>query len=141
MAEPPTREFGKRKPVAAKVASAPAAPVKRSGHVALLLMGTVAMGGGAYALMPRTNCEPASPGLAAPASPGMAPSPQTATNCTSRGYSSGGSGSSWSRRSSFFGGDSVSGSSSSSGTASGSASVTRGGFGSFAHAFAGHFGG
>jgi hypothetical protein len=137
MAEPPTREFGKRRPV---VTPPPAPPVKRSGHVALLLMGTVAIGGGAYALMPRTSCEPASPGIAAPASPGMVPSPQTATNCTSRGSSSGGSGSSWSRRSSFFGGDSVSGSSSS-GTASGSGGVTRGGFGSFAHAFAGHFGG
>ncbi|MEI9924598.1 MAG: hypothetical protein WDN50_14650 [Bradyrhizobium sp.] len=143
MAEPPPREFGKRKPVAAKVTAPPAPPVKRSGHVALLLMGTVAMGGGAYALMPRNSCEPASPGIAAPVSPGMAPSPQTTTNCSARGYSSGGSGgsgSSWSRRSSFFGGDSAS-SASSSGTASGSASVTRGGFGSFAHSFASHFGG
>jgi hypothetical protein len=139
MEKPPTREFGKRRPV---VAPTPGPPVKRSGHVALLLMGTVAIGGSAYALMPRTNCQPASPGMAAPATPGMAPSPQTATNCSARGYSSGGSGgsgSSWSRRSSFFGGDSVS--SSSSGTVSGSGGVTRGGFGSFAHAFAGHFGG
>jgi uncharacterized membrane protein YgcG len=139
MAEPPTREFGKRRPV---VAQTPAPPVKRSGHVALLLMGTVAMGGGAYALMPRNSCQPASPGIAAPASPGMAPSPspQTAVNCTTRGSSSGGgSGGSWSRRSSFFG-DFGSGSSSS-GTASSSSGVTRGGFGSFAHAFAGHFGG
>jgi hypothetical protein len=137
MANPPTREFGKRRPVIAQVAQNPAPPVKRSGHVALLLMGTVALGGGAYALMPRNSCEPASPGMAAPSSP------QTATNCSARGYSSssgsGGSGSSWSRRSSFFGGDSVS--SSSSGTASGSGGVTRGGFGSFAHAFASHFGG
>jgi hypothetical protein len=138
MEKPPTREFGKRRPV---VTPTPAPPVKRSGHVALLLMGTVAMGGGAYALMPRTSCEPASPGMAAPASPGMAPSPQAATNCSARGYSSSsGSGGSWSRRSSFFGGDSVS-SASSSGTVSGSGGVTRGGFGSFAHAFAGHFGG
>ena len=37
-------------------------PAKRSGHVALLLMGTLAVGGGAYALMPRGNCQPASPG-------------------------------------------------------------------------------
>jgi hypothetical protein len=137
MANPPTREFGKRRPVVAQVAQTPAPPVKRSSHVALLLMGTVAMGGGAYALIPRNSCEPASPGLAAPSSP------QTATNCSARGYSSGGgsggSGNSWSRRSSFFGGDS--GSSSSTGTASGSGGVTRGGFGSFAHAFASHFGG
>ncbi|WP_213739152.1 hypothetical protein [Bradyrhizobium sp. dw_411] len=148
MAKPPTSEFGKRKPA---VAPAAAPPVKRSGHVALLLMGTVAIGGGAYAVMPRNNCQPASPGMAAPASPGMAtsPSPQTAVNCTTRGYSSGGGSSGWSRRSSFFGdfgSNSSSGmasgsSSSSSGTASGSSSVTRGGFGSFAHGFAGHFGG
>jgi hypothetical protein len=137
MAKPPTREFGKRKPVVAQVAPNPAPPVKRSGHVALLLMGTVAIGGGAYALMPRNSCEPASPGMAAPSSP------QTGTNCSPRGSSSGGhggSGGSWSGRSSFFGGDSVSGSSSS-GTASESGSVTRGGFGSFARAFASHFGG
>jgi hypothetical protein len=135
MANPPTREFGKRKPVVAQTAPNPAPPVKRSGHVALLLMGTVAMGGGAYALMPRNSCEPTSPGMAAPSSP------QTAVNCSSRGYSSGGgSGSSWSRTSNFFGGNTGS-SSSSSGTASGSASVTRGGFGSFAHGFASHFGG
>ena len=60
MATPPTREFGKRKPVK-PVATKTAAPVKRSGHVALLLMGTFAVGGSAYALMPRDNCEPKSP--------------------------------------------------------------------------------
>jgi hypothetical protein len=43
----PPREFGKRRPAAVE----PAEPVKRSGHVALLLMGTLAVGGGAYALM------------------------------------------------------------------------------------------
>jgi hypothetical protein len=136
MAKPPTREFGKRRPVVAQLAQNPAPPVKRSGHVALLLMGTVAIGGGAYALMPRDSCEPASPGMAAPSSP------QAAANCSPRGSSSGGhggSGGSWSRRSSFFGGDSVSGSSP--GTASESGGVTRGGFGSFARAFASHFGG
>jgi hypothetical protein len=134
MAKPSTREFGKRTPVVAEVG---APPVKRSRHVALLLMGTVAMGGGAYALMPRNSCEPTSPGMAAPSSP------QPITNCSPRGSSSGGhggSGGSWSSRSSFFGGDSAS-SSSSSGTAAGSGGVTRGGFGSFAHAFASHFGG
>jgi hypothetical protein len=134
MATPPTREFGKRKQVK-PVAAQAAPPVKRSGHVALLLMGTFAMGGGAYALMPRDNCEPKSPGMAAPSSP------QTAAECPPRGFSSGGhsgSGGSWSRRS-FFGGDSSS-STSSSGTAS-EAGVTRGGFGSFARAFAAHFSG
>jgi hypothetical protein len=49
MAEKPVTEFGKRRPV---VVQPPAAPVKRSRHVALLLAGTVAVGGGAYALMP-----------------------------------------------------------------------------------------
>ena len=134
MAEPPTREFGKRTPVRS-VAAQPAAPVKRSGHVALLLMGTFAIGGGAYALTARNSCEPKSPGMAAPSSP------QTSTECSSHGYSSGGGhGGYWSRRSSFFGGDAASGSSSS-GTASeaGSGGVTRGGFGSFARSFASHF--
>jgi hypothetical protein len=130
MVRPPTRDFGKRSPAVAQTAP----PVKRSRHVALLLMGTVAIGGGAYALTPARNCEPKSPGMAAPSSP------PTGTECSSHGYSSsGGHGGSWSRRG-FYGGDSASGSSSSS-TASGSSSVTRGGFGSFAHAFASHFSG
>src|ERR1700733_13720375 len=108
MATPPSREFGKRKPVVAQAAAAP--PVKRSGHVALLLMGTVAIGGGAYALT-RDNCAPKSPGIGAPSLP------QSSTACSSGGSSSGGHGGYWSRRSSFFGGDSAS-SGSSSGTAS-----------------------
>jgi hypothetical protein len=133
MAAPPTGEFGKRRPAPIPTAQ----PVKRSSHVALLLMGTFAIGGGAYALMPRANCEPKSPGMAAPSLP------QTSTECSTRGSSSGGghggSGGSWSRRN-FFGGDSSS-SGSSSGTASesGSGGVTRGGFGSFARSFASHF--
>jgi hypothetical protein len=131
MAKPPTRDFGKRRPVVAQTA----APVKRSRHVALLLMGTVAIGGGAYALTSGRNCEPKSPGMAAPSTP------PTGTEC-SRGYSSGGGhGGSWSR-SSFYGSNSSSNSSSSStASESGSGSVTRGGFGSFAHAFGSHFSG
>ena len=35
----------------------PGPPAKRSGHVALLLMGTFAVGTAAYAVMPRDNCE------------------------------------------------------------------------------------
>jgi hypothetical protein len=46
MAEKPTTEFGQRKRVAIQTAQ----PVKRSKHVALLLMGTFAIGSGAYAL-------------------------------------------------------------------------------------------
>jgi hypothetical protein len=135
MAERPSKEFGKRRPVAIPAAE----PVKRSSHVALLLMGTFALGGGAYALMPRENCEPNQPGMAAPSRV------QTSAGCAPRGSSSGGGhgsyGGSWSR-SNFFSGDSSAGHSSS-GTSSdsGSGSVTRGGFGSFAHAFAAHFSG
>jgi hypothetical protein len=111
----------------------PSAPVKRSNHVALLLMGTLAVGGGAYALMPGENCRPTSPGMAAPAMP------QTGTECPPRGSSSSGGHSSGGggggSRTSFFSSDSSSGSSASSTSDSGSGRVTRGGFGSFAHAF------
>jgi hypothetical protein len=114
-------EFGRRKPALPP----PAQPVKRSGHVALLLMGTLAVGGGAYALMPRESCEPATPGMASPALP------QTNTACSPRSSSGSGGHSS---RSSFYGGSS--GQSSSTATSdSNSGTVTRGGFGSFAHAF------
>jgi hypothetical protein len=134
VAEKPNREFGRRKPIATQTA----VPVKRSNHVALLLMGTIAIGGGAYALMPGENCEQGRPGMAAPSGP------QANAECPPRGSSSsGGHGSSGgSPRSSFFGGDTSSGHSSS-GTASdsGSGGVTRGGFGGFAHAFASHFSG
>ena len=119
----PLNEFGKRKPVAVQAT----APVKRSGHVGLLLMGTLAVGGGAYALMPGGNCQPAAPGMPAPAMP------QTNAGCTPRGSSgSGGYGSA--SRFGFFGGDSSLRSSSASASDSGSGSVTRGGFGSFARA-------
>jgi hypothetical protein len=137
MEERPNIEFGKRKPVR-PVATPATPPVKRSRHVALLLMGTVAIGGSAYALMPAENCEPKSPGMAAPSTS------QTDTRCSSRGYSSGGghgggSSGAWSRHS-FYSGDSSSSSSSSS-TSSESGGVTRGGFGSFARGFAAHFSG
>ena len=133
MENQPAPEFGKRRPVQAPTA---APPVKRSRHVALLLMGTLAVGGGAYALMPRENCEPGGAGMA---------TPQTGAGCRPRGSSSsgghGGSGGSWSR-SNFFGGDAAS-NRSSSGTSgeSGSGEATRGGFGSLARGFAAHFSG
>jgi hypothetical protein len=135
MAETPIREFGKRGAVAARpVATPPAAPVKRSSHVALLLMGTFAIGGGAYALMPRQNCEPSQPGMAAP------PGAQADAGCRPRS-SSGGS-SRIGSRSGFFSSDSSSSHSSSGNSSdSGSGQVTRGGFGSFAHGFASHFSG
>lgn len=133
MAEKPNSEFGTRKPVAIR----PAQPVKR-GQVALLLMGTLAVGGGAYAMMPSENCAPNQPGMAAPS--GL----QTSSECRPRGSSSGGHGSSGgsSSRSGFYGGDSSS-NHAPSGTSSdsGSGHVTRGGFGGIAHAFTSHFSG
>jgi hypothetical protein len=114
-------EFGKRRPVAPPPSTP---PVKRSGHVALLLMGTLAVGGGAYALMPRGSCEPASPGMAAPTLP------QTGTACATRGSSVGGG----SSRYGFFG-DSSSRASSTATSEQNSSGVTRGGFGSLARAF------
>ena len=126
MAERPSnKEFGKRRPVA----TPPAAPVKRSGHVALLLMGTVAVGGGAYALMPGESCETNRPGMASGA------------ECASRASSGGAHGSSsGSSRYGFFSSDSSSNRSASASTsASGSDGVTRGGFGSFGRSFMSHF--
>jgi hypothetical protein len=129
MESPPRGGFGKRKP-AAPVAASP--PVKRSGHVALLVMGTMAVGGGAYALMPRGNCQPTSPGMAAPASPEAA---AACARSSSSGGHGGGSGGWWSH-SNFYGS-----SSSGTSTASGASETTRGGFGGFAHAISAHFSG
>ena len=130
MESPPPKEslaeFGKRKPAAASP------PVKRSGHVALLVMGTMAVGGGAYALMPRGNCQPTSPGMAAPASPEAA---AACARSSSSGGHGGGSGGWWSH-SNFYGS-----SSSGTSTASGASETTRGGFGGFAHAISAHFSG
>jgi hypothetical protein len=118
-------EFGKRRPML------PAQPApKRSGHVALLVMGTLAVGGGAYALISGESCAPpapAAPGMAAPAMP------QT-TACTSRGGSGGYGGYGGSSRYSFYGDSSNRGSAAGSTDAS-SGGVTRGGFGAFARAF------
>lgn len=116
---PSSKQFGKRRPPA----EPPRPPAKRSSQVALLVMGTIAVGTTAYTLMPRQTCEP---------SPGAVPG-QTTTTCSSS--SSGGSGGlRWSSRSSFFSSDSSSHSSSSSDSGS---SVSRGGFGSFGHGFSG----
>jgi hypothetical protein len=131
MAETPTSEFGPRKPVAIR----PAQPVKR-GQVALLLMGTLAVGGGAYAMMPSENCEPNRPGMAAPSAL------QTNSECRPRGSSSSGSHGSSSSRSHFSSpGSSSSHASPGASTDFGSGHVTRGGFGGVAHAFTSHFSG
>jgi len=134
MESQPKREFGKRRPVV--VGRAADHPVKRSRHVALLMMGTLAVGGGAFALMPGETCEPKGAGMAAPSLP------QAGADCAPRGSSSGGGSGGSSSRSNFFSGDASSGRSSSGTSAeSGSGQVTRGGFGGFAHAFAAHFSG
>ena len=125
MPQKPTTQFGKRE---AAYTTQQVKTTKRSGHVALLLAGTVAVGGGAYALMPGENCAPNQPGMAVPANAG----------CSPRGSSSGSGGS----RYGFYSGDSPAGTASS-GASSDSASggVTRGGFGAFARAFTAHFSG
>jgi len=132
MAETPPSEFGARRPVAIR----PAQPVKR-GQVALLLMGTLAVGGGAYAMMPSENCEPNRPGMATPS--GL----QTSSECRPRGSSSGGHGSSSSSssRTHFSSPGSSSNQASSTPSDSGSGHVTRGGFGAAAYAFTSHFSG
>ena len=120
-----SKQFGKRRPPAVPPPTRP--PAKRSGHVALLVMGTIAVGTTAYTLMPRQTCEP---------TPGAVPG-QTTTTCTSSssGSSSSGGGSRSSSRSSFYSSDSSSHSSSGTSSDSGSSSVSRGGFGSFGHGF------
>jgi len=118
----PNREFGTRKP---SVPTAPGPPAKRSGHVGLLMMGTLAVGGGAFALMPRDNCE-RPPNVASPSLL------QGNTECPPR-RSSSGSGSGGGH--SYYSSGSSSSQSASGTSDSGSSHVTRGGFGSFAHAF------
>ena len=135
--KPSKKEFGKRRPAAGPPPARQ--PVKRSGRVALLVMGTIAVGTTAYTLMPRQNCETSPAGAIVPGAtvPGSAPV-QASTACSSRSSSSGGGGSSrWSSRSSFFGSDSSSHSSSGTSSDSGSGGVSRGGFGSFGHGFSG----
>jgi len=116
-----SKQFGKRRPPAEPP---PRPPAKRSGHVALLVMGTIAVGTTAYTLMPRQHCEPA------PA--GTDPTVQTTCSSSSSRGPYGGS-----SRSSFFSSDSSSHSSSGTSSDSGHSSVSRGGFGSFGHGFSG----
>jgi hypothetical protein len=143
MARPPAEQFGKRRLPPLE----PSPPVKRSGHVALLVMGTLAVGGGAYAMMPHETCDPKQAGVAAPATPGQ---PQQTTACQTRRSSS--SGSHWyggsSSRSGVYSGDTSLGHSSSgvplfgsSGGHSGGDAVARGGFGGFAQSISAHFSG
>jgi hypothetical protein len=126
MANNSEHEFGKRKPVSVPASPRPAQPpAKRSGHVALLLMGTFAVGSAAYTLMPSRNCEPSSNAASSSLQ-------QSNTECSSRSSSSSSSGGS--SRSSYYSSDSSSSHSSSGTSDSGSHSAQRGGFGSFGHA-------
>jgi hypothetical protein len=115
--------------------------MKRSSQVALLLMGTMAVGGGAYALMPSENCQPNQPGVTQPGG-------QPNQNCNNRSWRSSGGGSSGYH--SGYGGSSSSspsqhlssqqhfaGSGTSSGSSSSTSPVARGGFGSFSSHFSG----
>ena len=125
MADKPPSQFEQRRREM-QPPGRPAQPAtKRSHHVVLLLMGTMAVGSTAYMLMPR-ECKPAEPGaIPTVSSPGECPS--RVSSSSSHGSSS---------RSSYYSG----GSSQSSSTASTeSGSVKRGGFGSSAHAFSSHF--
>jgi hypothetical protein len=115
------REFGKRSPLPPPTTP----PVKRSGHVALLLMGSLAVGGTASTLIPRQSCAPPSPGMAEPAVP------SSDGSCTQRSSSSGSSGGGGSGGSRFY----DSGNSGRTAVAEAeTGGVSRGGFGSFARA-------
>jgi hypothetical protein len=115
--------------------------MKRSSQVALLLMGTVAVGGSAYALMPSEHCQP---GVVQP----DGQLSQTSQNCNRGsgsssggryGYSSGSSSSSssGSAQRQAFAGDGRTNLGSSSSSDHSSSSVARGGFGSFSSHFSG----
>jgi hypothetical protein len=111
MTSPPDKEFGQRLPRLSPD-EPPAAAKKRSGQIGLLLMGMAAVGGSAYTLMPRENCDPNQPVLAI----------DQPADCRQNASSS----------SSSHGGGSSGGSSSRD-----SGHVTRGGFGSFMSHFSG----
>ncbi|MBR2117331.1 MAG: hypothetical protein V4458_01005 [Pseudomonadota bacterium] len=114
--------------------------MKRSSQVALLLMGTTAIGGTAYTMMPGENCSADRPAISSPGSPQANDCARRSGSSSSSGggghRSSGGSSSSSSQG--LFGNNS---SSSNPTVAHDSNHVTRGGFGSFAHSFTSHFSG
>jgi hypothetical protein len=113
--------------------------MKRSSQVALLLMGTVAVGGLAYTAMPSEECKP---GVVQPDGQ-LSQKSQNCSHSSRRGGSGGGgswrssssSSSSSSNSSQYFSSEGRTGSSSSGDH--GSSSVSRGGFGSFASHFSG----
>jgi hypothetical protein len=99
MAAAPKKQFGKRPP---PVEEAPR-PAKRSGYVALFLMGTVAVGAGAYAMMPSERCEPTKPPTAGQAVPPGAAAVAQNQSCRTSSRASGYGYSGRSARSNFFG--------------------------------------
>jgi hypothetical protein len=130
MTSEPAKNFGKRRPV--QPMPEEASPRKRSNHVALLLMGTMALGGGAYALMPSEHCDPNRAAIAGQ----QQECQQRSSSSSSGGHGYSGGSSSSSGRNNFA----STGSSSSSGydgSSSSSSHVTHGGFGSFASHFSG----
>lgn len=129
MTSEPAKNFGKRGPMQPMHEEAPAR--KRSNHVALLLMGTMALGGGAYALMPSEHCDPNRAAIA-----GQQQECQRRSSSSSGGHGYSGGSSSSSGRSNFASTGSSSGSGYDSSSSS-SSHVTHGGFGSFASHFSG----
>lgn len=109
--------------------------MKRSSQVGLLLMGTVAVGGGAYALMPSEHCQPN--GMTQYGTQSEQCNPRSSSS-SSGGYRGSSSSYGYSSNSSYL--SSQPGSTSSGGSSSGehgSSGIARGGFGSFASHFTG----
>jgi hypothetical protein len=127
MADRPLTQF-ERRSQGSVPPSRPKPQAKRSHEVVLLLMGTLAVGSTAYALMPR-ECTPAEPGAM--------PSLSSPSECPPRGSSSSSHGGSGGRYSYSSGGSGSTPAGTTTDASSGT--VKRGGFGSFAHSFSSHF--
>ena len=130
MADKPLSQFERRSQHVPGPSGRLQPSAKRSNQVALLVMGTLAVGGGAYALMPR-ECTPAAPGTM-PAVSSPSECPPRGSSSSSHGGSGGGS------RYGYYW-NSSSGSTPAATTDAGSGGVRRGGFGAFAHSFSSHF--
>jgi hypothetical protein len=130
MADKPPSEFGKRRQVSVPPGQTPKLPAKRSHEVVLLVMGTIAVGSTAYALMPR-QCTPAEPGTM--------PTVSSPAECPPRGSSSSSHGSGGSSRWGYSSSGSSGSTAATTRTDANSSTVKRGGFGSFAHSFSSHF--
>jgi hypothetical protein len=126
MADKPLTQFERR----SRGSAPPSRPqsAKRSHEVVLLVMGSIAVGSTAYALMPR-ECTPAEPGTM--------PTVSSPSECPPRGSSSSSHGGSGGRYGYSSGGSS--GSSPAATTDASTSGIKRGGFGAFAHSFSSHF--